>query len=402
MLKTALQNTFILCLSLLLCIGLLEGGLRFFYPRYHDAASASFERDALRIYTRKPKTRRKSMDPDRKTYHYVKYNNYALAHTLNFEKEELDKTTNIAFFGDSFVENIRLSTCYTFTRLLYRLLNAKSDSYQVLNFGVDGYGTDQSYLYYKHSELSPYLKYVFYVFSENDLRNIHENRLFTLNASGEIEQHQATKTNPFLAAVSRLHATYFFLELYKKIDGEAEEKESKAALENFYNEQMKKKLKESAGSRFRSEEGYALTESYHQGKPNKDFEQSHKIFLALLKDWKKSVEANGGEFFVVFLPRPHDHLMRKIVSEEFKVIDLFEEFQQNISNFDWKDYYFKYDPHWKKDGNYYAAIFLFKHLQQMMGIELAKKEKITETLYRYYEGIDGCYEPKKRDYRYTL
>lgn len=89
--------------------------------------------------------------PDSGRKHPVIHNNLALRQQRDFSTADLAHGVNIGFFGDSFTENVRMEAPYMFQEVLDYLLNVRLDNpvrFNVLNFGGDGYGTDQCYLYY--------------------------------------------------------------------------------------------------------------------------------------------------------------------------------------------------------------------------------------------------------------
>ena len=81
---------------------------------------------------------------------------------------------------------------YSFTEPLDYLLNRTEKNYEVMNFGTDGYGTDQVYLQYMQEGTKLNLDYVFYIYSNNDLRNIRENSLIDISKKGllEVKKHK--------------------------------------------------------------------------------------------------------------------------------------------------------------------------------------------------------------------
>ncbi|MEM7393651.1 MAG: sulfatase, partial [Verrucomicrobiota bacterium] len=139
-----LSRTLLSLLALAACGAALEIGLRLFYPRYRFAAESGFSRDAMRIMARQPDRRVRRAHPDTGERHWVMHNNLALRQHRNMTPEEIDGGVNLGFFGDSFTENVRLDAPYSFQESLDFLLNETGDStrYNVLNLGVDGYGTD--------------------------------------------------------------------------------------------------------------------------------------------------------------------------------------------------------------------------------------------------------------------
>ena len=246
--------------SLFLALGAVELGLRIFYPKYEYAANAQFDRSVNRIWVRTPNTHYLREHPDTGKSHPVFHNNLGLRQHRNFTAEELQKATNIGFFGDSFVENLRLPTHNTFPEFLDYLLNKSGSHFNVLNFGVDGYGTGQSFLSYRDFEYSESLDHVFYVFCVNDLRNIYENHLFALDESEQLIQTQPPKTPLWKKTVGRFHLTYLTIDSLQK---------------------------RAQNDRFQNNQAVLLENAAFKGNQTAELTEAAAIFRALLLEWKQ-------------------------------------------------------------------------------------------------------------------
>ena len=113
-----LSKGMIFAISLLLSLGVVEAGLRIFYPKYEYAADARYDRSVNRIWVRMKNTHYKREHPDTGKSHSVYHNNLALRQHRNFTVKDLQTATNISLFGDSFVENLRLPSQHSFTEFL--------------------------------------------------------------------------------------------------------------------------------------------------------------------------------------------------------------------------------------------------------------------------------------------
>jgi len=163
-----ISNILLILASLAVGFALIEGSLRIFYPKYQYGADSSFEKDSARIWTNKANFLYVRKHPDSGLLHTVYYNNLALRQHRNFSEQDIKSAINLAFFGDSFTENLRIAAQYSLTEPLDYLLNKQAHRFNVRNLGVDGCGTDQEYLKYRDFVYSGNLDYVFYVFCEND------------------------------------------------------------------------------------------------------------------------------------------------------------------------------------------------------------------------------------------
>ena len=176
-----LRNLGLLLVSCLAGLLLCEASLRLFYPKYVPLAEDRARFDAMRRRANSPNARGKHIHPDSRLRHAYHHNNLALRQHRDFSTIDLAAAINVAVFGDSFVENVRMDAPYSLTEPLDYLLNQSGRRFNVLNFGVDNYGTGQSFLFYKHFRYAEDLAYVFYVYCENDLADLSANQIFHLD-----------------------------------------------------------------------------------------------------------------------------------------------------------------------------------------------------------------------------
>jgi len=215
--RALMVNAAIVVASLILGGAAMELALRAFATKYELAAEMPIERDSLRITSRPGGARRVVHHPDTGRPHQVVYNDRGMRQHRNFGEAELKSCTNIAFFGDSFVENVRLPAPYSFTEPLDFLLNRGGRCFNVLNFGQDGYATDQALIAYQYADIKDELDYVFYVFCDNDLEGIYANQLFKLDADGHLVRNPAMRTPWWIEAVSHWYITYLIIDGYRTL-----------------------------------------------------------------------------------------------------------------------------------------------------------------------------------------
>jgi hypothetical protein len=134
-----LPKILLLVASVPVCAGVIELGLRLAYPKYASAAAGEYDRDMLRIWSPRPNRRVTLSHPDTGVEHPVVYNDRALRQSRRFPN--LEGAINVGVFGDSYTENVGLPAMHIFTELLDYLLNETGRRFNVLNFGVNGYGT---------------------------------------------------------------------------------------------------------------------------------------------------------------------------------------------------------------------------------------------------------------------
>ena len=148
----------------LLGLGMAEIGVRFFVPRYIEPTKAVYDEDAARLRRRQPNISTSQSHPDSHETHFVTCNALGMRQHRSISVEPAADQIRIGLFGDSFAENIRLPVSYSLSEVLDYLLRQQTDRVTVLNFGVDSYGPDQSYLSYMHSPPAEHLDQVVYVF----------------------------------------------------------------------------------------------------------------------------------------------------------------------------------------------------------------------------------------------
>jgi len=357
-----------LCLLLASCAAglfLCELSLRLFYPKYHDLADAPFRRDASRIWARMPNARNWWPHPDTRLSHALHHNNFALRQHRNFSAADLASAINVGVFGDSFVENIRMDAPYSFTEPLDWLLNQGPRRFNVLNFGVEGYGPGQSFLHHEHFRHADDLDYVFFMFYHNDLENVHETGLFDLDEAGRLARNEAMRSSWWTRFISELHVSYLLLD----VSGQS----------FFRNPETAEPWIRSAG-----------------GFPDDDVQYSNTltIFQRLMRRWKQAVERNGGGFVIVLPPdSPADPRITTLLEEEdVEMIDLYDCFGMN--NEQWERLYrFKSDYHWNENGNRLAAVCLYRFLEEKMRFSDVSEDALRETLHQYYSAFGGWTPP---------
>ncbi len=367
-------------ITLLACAMMLELSLRLFYPeKYVYAAESYFVRDDYRIWARSPNNSHDHPHPDSGIRHKIYHNNFALRQHREFSNDALRNSINVGFFGDSFTENLRVPAPYSFTEPLDYLLNTSGTAFNVLNFGVDGYGTDQSYSYYRYSQFSHHLDHVFYVFCFNDIRNIFENQLYDIDASGSLKQKEALATPWWLRVLSRLHVTYLTIDLRHRLT------HLKWVPIDF--READSTRRQARDERTNSVLALAVETGFGKGElGNDDLDRTLVIFRALLKEWKHRVENQGGNFYIVLLP--DDPPVVEPLLEGYTVINLRNLFDKNGQ---WR---FETDGHWSETGNLRAAVHLYRFLEAEIELPRLTDDAVRTRLWTYYAAFNRGWMPK--------
>ena len=383
--KNVFANVSLLLASCAVGLALCEVSLRLFYPKYRGLAAPQVRQDARRLWAREPHARSSISHPDTAPRHLLYHNNLALRHHRNFSEAALAAATNIGVFGDSFVENVRMAVPYSFTEPLDYLLNQSSHRFNVLNFGVNGYGPGQSFLRYQDFRYRDHLDYVLFVYCENDPRNIHETALFHLDEAGRLARHGAVFSPWWVRLISQLHLSYLILDANERFPFSL----AKDLIRKKWPDGYRRNLRQKNWSKEHVEPSL-----YRGTMDDEDFKNSLAIFQRIVRRWKQLVEHNGGAFSVVLLPvTPVDpDVATVLLEEDIKVFDLYDCFGGSDpahAERHWRDspYRFKNDGHWNEAGNQLAAICLYRFLEEEMGLPALSEERLGESLQRYYSAF---------------
>ena len=381
--RTMLKNLCLLLVSCAIGLSLCEVSLRLFYPRYRDLAEAQFEKNALRIWARIPNSRGSIVHPDTRLSHSLLHNNFGLRQHRDFREADLAAAVNIGFFGDSLTENVFMAAPYSFTEPLDYLLNLQPGRFNVLNFGVSGYGPGQSFLHYKHFRRAGDLDHVFYVYCPNDFWDIYRTRLFHLDEERRLEQVEALGAW-WAPLVSRLHITYLVLDAIGRT--------------SFISD-WAVKTNEHLNRRFRDRAADLSTRGSSQftALSRDDQQVSLEIFRQLIRGWKELVEDYGGTFSIVNAPitsQPFVDLIHLSRTEDIEMIDLYACFNDidpahsRTSAFE-SPYRFKNDLHWNEAGNSLATVCLYRALEEKMDFPGLSDDELRAALSRYYAAFGG-------------
>ena len=371
-----IANLCLLLVSCLVGLSLCEMSLRLFYPRYRPLAEAFFIQDEKMRYRRAPNSRSLADHPDHTGLnHFLHTNNFSLRQHRNFSETDLTSATNVGFFGDSFVENIGMAVQYSFTEPLDYLLNQGQRRFNVLNFGVYGYGPGQSFLRYKHFDHAKELDHVVYVYYANDLRELVKRKLFDLDDAGHLIENPPGPSFGLVRLISRLHLVYLILDGSGRLSPSLLE-EWEADIREWHLEHRRQFHKRRATA----------------GNPK----QGLVIFRQMLRRWKHSVESNGNVFSVVLLPvgPGNPDLVAVFMEEDIEVFDLYSCFSAidpAHADLSWSHspYRFKNDSHWNEAGNHLAAICLYRFLEEKMRLPKSSEDTLQEALHRYYLAFGG-------------
>jgi hypothetical protein len=355
--------------SIIVAIGLCEAALRVLAPKYKYAADAEFGINQSRIFQHQKNRTFYREHPDSKANNLIIYNSLGLRQHREFTANKPDGVVRVAFFGDSYVENRRMAVQYSFTEPLDYLLNKTGKKYEVMNFGTDGYGTDQEYLEYLQEGVRTKPDYVFLVPNAGDLRNINENDLFRLDPQGRLVRRPYRESR-MINIFNKFYLTYLILDCSERLRLQLSAAQTKV-------------LKQEYSVRHNAPEFQAVTQDFKEGVITADVKRTQDIFSAIILQMKKASEENGSKFYAVTLPhRAEETMSDLLVSLGFAPINLYDRFSKVYPDED--SYRFKNDGHWNEEGNKLAAVFLFKSLARELSLPHADDAFIEQGLYEYY------------------
>ena len=385
-----IANFSLLFISFLLGIFLCELFLRIFYPKYQHVTESHYDYNTMRIWSTIENRRSTARHPDSGLYHSYYHNNLGMRQHRDFSRVDLESAINIGFFGDSFTENVRIESQYSFNEPLDYLLNLSQKQSNTLNLGVDGYGTGQSFLHYKSFRYAEKLDYVFYLFTDNDLRNIYETNLFYLDEGGELARNEAIQPSWWIRFPSRLHIVYLLLDVGQRLPFVAGK-----IFSNLEERSLEKRLRMEHSERYHSPRADSIERDFEEGRVKSgDVEDSVIIFQQLIHLWKRLVEENGGKFYIVILPRLDEVRVTTILDDEFDVINLYDCFNEYVKDYQQREWRyqaqrFKRDGHWNEAGNQLATVCLYRFLEQEVGLPVLSDTALREAFFTYYSSFEG-------------
>ena len=259
------------------------------------------------------------------------------------------KRAIVGIFGDSFTENRRVENRFSFTQILDEI---SGDAASFVNFGVDAYGVEQSYLRYeKYAGLD--MRAVVYVLCENDLRNLYENNLVRLGTDGQVIFNKP-EINRFFKFLGKRRLTYLVLTGYYQMRAHINNLSMDA---RYFSDPLYRGAEKFSLSRKRYKKRLhdvysdSVTKDFISPSPTVETIKLAETFRAVLRQWRNEVVATGREFHIIVLPRDSDdRVARKMLGTEYKNVFYLSE---HLADYD--GYRFKNDVHWNEWGNIRAA-----------------------------------------------
>lgn len=206
--KRGSKLLFLLIINTVFIIGTLEVILRLFFPNsvnfLHSRVSnvLLFENIPSYSFTYSGKEFRNT----------IKYNSLGFR-GKEYSQDKRNDTFRIAVLGDSFVEGLQLPDNQLLTAILEEKLNSYSQSlnYEVMNFGVSGYGTDQELLLLTNKVIQYSPDLVILVFTANDIDDVKNNELFTMENGILTKLFPKTKNYSITSLLKKTFKNFYFL-----------------------------------------------------------------------------------------------------------------------------------------------------------------------------------------------
>lgn len=344
-----MRNVVLFFTSIFFSLVIIEFSLRAFGIYSNLANTKLVASDA--IYERPKNSYQKQKHPD---VNYIVTNYYDFDGVKNNTSVTTSKKKNIiAFFGDSFTENVAVDPIFEFSNILKK----KIKNYEIVNYGIGGYEIDSIFLRYNKFKDHD-IKYIFYLYFPGDenLSNIikfDENNNFIISK---------IKINYFYQLIGRLNITYLVIDSFYIFRSFLYSNHSVINVDN-YNQILANKIAKSK-----------------QQKPQAELEE----FFNILKKFQQDAERNKVNFTTLVFPTKGsvEFFNTFIKSKNYKInyIILNEELNTNPK------LRFKNDPHWNEYGNLEFA----KNVNEI----LMKKKIILDTKLDYVskkELIDNFY-----------
>lgn len=382
--KFLLQNGILLLVVFLLFFGSMEILLRLFFPQETNPLflptgdrETFAEYDSLLGWKMIPNATGDFFSREFSTD--IKINNQGFRDD-DFPFEKALGKKRIAIIGDSYAWGFGVEENETFSTILEQKLG---EGYEVLNFGVSGYGTDQYYLLLNSTVFAYHPDIILITFHPNDVENTgnaeaydYPKPLFILRNESliltnvPVPQKETWDSRHFslLQKINFFFSRYSHAWIFMK-------KHVKSIISSYTNYTHKNNVHSSDGFVMYKKE-YAGEYLYYQQLQAALYKE-----IAMLAAEKKTIlvvlyippkeSINEDDFFAAVEsagvdPNLYDNnkpeqLIQEIAAENnISFIDLTEPFQNKT------EYYFIRDPHWTKEGHAAAAEVIYQSIQNII------------------------------------
>jgi hypothetical protein len=373
-----IKSIIIVITSILLSLMLAEF-LLFSIGKYSNLVNSNFN-NSNTVWKNKPLSLESMNHPDLGVRIYSNYDDKGIRTNYGNQLKKADSL--IGFFGDSFLANRNIEYRFSISSLFNEFINTS----KVVNFGVDGFGIEQSYQMWKnHSSMQ--LNDVVYFFTDNDLTDLENIILFTiiedednfLLINNYEEKNNRNNKITLNQLLGKYRITYLFVDSYYQV----------RAIYFLIKKKYFSDISESALANFNLYRG-ELSERFHRENIAESDRKLIRKFNIILNNWKHEVEVMGSKFHIAILPRDYEiQLLPKILrnnSNEFNFIYL--NGPKKISYMKDFQFTFRNDSHWNEIGNLAAISSLIDYFN-LSGFSKSKEKFINYKfidILNYYEG----------------
>ena len=390
--KDYIPKLVLLVLGTLLGVVILEVALRITRPDLKTLVEYETLLDRFRIYTNPRNHSFQFPHPDRKTEHLVLHNSLGLRQSREFQMAKPSSTIRIGVFGDSFTENLAMEVQYVFTEPLDYLLNRTGRSFEVINFGTNGYGTDQAYLQYLDEGRVLDLDVVFYLHCQNDLGDIIANRLIDLDASGQLRYRPAKPVGLVKWILRHLYLTYFLIDKASRFSASFT-----STLEDGLDTVGRLVVNHVWDLHHRYQSALMKREEIS----DPDLRNALRLFSTIMKAWSEKSQEGSATLYMGVLPGYSNELLRRLDPNQpfdyynIAIAQLVEEV--GIETLNLRPFFVEMekqdiygfplnDGHWGEEGNKLAAVILFKFLANKLNLS-EDDDFIKKRLFEYYSSF---------------
>lgn len=290
----------------------------------------------------------------------IKFNSNGLRdYEYSYEKDA--NSYRILVIGDSVPEALQVSLDKSFTKILERKLNQKSQKkYEVINAGTGGYGTENELIFLKKEGINYRPNAIILVFSPNDIEDNYASLLIDV-VDGKIKENIPISVSVpkrlmlycsrYLDICSLFQSTVLII---KKKDNS-----DKNLFKYYpYSKENSREFKK------------AMDDTLFLINKMSNFAEQNKINFVIVvapsreqvddKMWQKYMNENGLNEDTAEYDKLQRYLMSDAKSKNINIIDLLPAFKQkNINN----TFYYNIDGHWNQKGHELAADLLYDYLK---------------------------------------
>ena len=322
---------------------------------YEELATAALVPSKESVFKRPASIDQHRTHPDLQYKVLIRYDSSSVRNHSSRETSEKDGI--IGVFGDSFTENIRVQDRFTFTSILDSLTTSE---YSVVNFGVDAYGLEQSYLRYKENKDLNFRRVVYMMYG-NDLSDLYENNIAYFDGERILFRVQQSP-NLWRRTAGQLRLTYLILNGYYQAKALVEPAfgSARVALDSYWDRSAdgaRAAWREQRQRRRMEGIGHHMLRDFLGNSPSVRALEYGRLYREILSQWRREVEASGAKFTIVVHPeKGTTRLAEKMrLKDSFDVIRLADYLPE------FEDIKFENDGHWNEVGNIMAAKNLAEH-----------------------------------------